>query len=198
MKKLMVPVFAAMLFLSIGTAAHAQHYVTKGETLAKIAIEHKMKLKDLISLNPHISNPNKIKVNDYIIVRTPEEKAANIVEYARSLQDITAYSYGGQNFPKSTDCSGFVQGVYKKFGITLPRVSKDQAKTGKPVKFEDLQIGDLMFFSTRADKVISHVGIYMGNDYWISNLNEKTDVKILSTWGTWSQKTFLWGTRYEL
>lgn len=199
MKK-QISAFIACFFLvfGIGSAAHAQHYVAKNENLWMIAKEHKMSLKDLISLNPHITNPNKIKVNDYIIVRTPEEKAANIIEYARSLQDITAYSYGGQNFPKSTDCSGFVQGVYKKFGITLPRVSKDQAKTGKPVKFEDLQIGDLMFFSTAKNHVITHVGIYMGNDYWISNLNTAKDVEILSTWGKWSQAYFQWGTRYEL
>jgi len=198
MKKITASLFAALLFLTVGTAAHAQHYVNPGESLSLIAKEHKMNLKDLISLNPHIVNPNKINVGDYIIVRTPEEKAANIVEYARSLQSVTAYSYGGQQFPYKTDCSGFVQGVYKKFGITLPRVSKDQAKTGKPVKFQDLQIGDLMFFSVRPDNVISHVGIYMGNDYWISNLNEKKDVEILSSWGTWAQKYFKWGTRYEL
>lgn len=197
-KSIIASVTCFMLLLSAGSVAKAQHYVQKNESLFKIAKEHNMSLKDLITLNPHIKDPNKIKVNDYIIVRTPEEKAANIVEYARSLQDITAYSYGGQNFPKSTDCSGFVQGVYKQFGITLPRVSKDQAKTGKPVKFQDLQIGDLMFFSTRSDHVITHVGIYMGNDFWISNLNEKSDVKVLSTWGKWSQAYFQWGTRYKM
>lgn len=198
MKRFMATAFAALLFLSIGTAAHAQHYVEPKETLSMIAKEHKMALKDLISLNPHIINPDKIRVGDYIIVRTDEEKAANVIEYARSLQSVTAYSYGGQQFPYKTDCSGFVQGVFKKFGVTLPRVSKDQAKTGTPVKFQDLQPGDLMFFSTRADNVISHVGIYMGNDFFISNLNEIKDVEILSTWGTWTQKYFKWGTRYKL
>ena len=55
-----------------------------------------------------------------------------------------------------------------------------------------------MFFSTRADKVITHTGIYMGNDYWISNLNEKKDVEIMSTWNTWTKNYFLWGARHEL
>jgi cell wall-associated NlpC family hydrolase len=54
---------------------------------------------------------------------------------------------------------------------------------------------DLMFFSTRADKVITHVGIYMGDGYWISNLSTKQDVEILSTWGNWTQKYFLWAQR---
>lgn len=198
MKKLFTTLIAAALVLSIGTAAHAQHYVQKGESLYSISREYKMSLADLISLNKHITDPNKIKVGDYIVIRSGVETAADIVDYAKSLQYVTAYSYGGQNFPYSTDCSGFTQGVYKKFGITLPRVSKDQARTGTPVKFNDLQIGDLMFFSTRADKVITHVGIYMGNDYWISNLNQDKDVQILSTWGKWSRDYFQWGTRYKL
>lgn len=196
MKKI-ITIFAA-IFLFSSTAAHAQHYVKKGETMNSIAIEHKMTLKDLISLNPHITNPNKLNVDDYIIIRSGTEKQKDLTDYARSLQDITAYSYGGQQFPYKTDCSGFTQGVFKKFGVTLPRTSRDQAKTGKPVKFNDLQIGDLMFFSTRADKVITHVGINLGNDFFISNLNEKKDIEILSNWGSWSQKYFMWGARHEL
>lgn len=198
MKKFMVPMLALLMVLGISTQASAQHYVEKGETLSKIAKEYGMTLSDIISLNPHIENPNVIHPNDYIIVRTKTETQKDLVDYARSLQSVTAYSYGGQNFPYETDCSGWAQGVFKKFGVSLPRVSRDQAKTGTPVKFDQLQIGDLMFFSTRADKTITHVGIYMGNDYWISNLNEEKDVEILSTWGSWSQKYFLWGTRHKL
>jgi cell wall-associated NlpC family hydrolase len=197
MFKKMIVLLTAFLVIG-GSAASAQHYVTKGESMSKIAKEYQMSLSDLISLNPHIENPNMIHIGDYIIIRSGTETQKDLVDYARSLQSVTAYSYGGQNFPYETDCSGWAQGVFKKFGVNLPRVSRDQAKTGTPVKFQDLQIGDLMFFSTRADKVITHVGIYMGNDYWISNLNKEKDVEILSTWGTWSQKYFLWGTRYKL
>ena len=60
---------------------------------------------------------------------------------------------------------------------------REYQKTKQPqvhqYKFQELQLGDLMFFSTRKDKSITHVGIYMGNDYWISNLNEESNVKIL-------------------
>ena len=198
MKKILIPIFATMMFFALGSTASAQHYVEKGETLSMIAKKHGMTLKDIISLNPHIQNPNIIQPNDYIIIRSKTEPQKDLVDYARSLQSVTAYVYGGQKFPTETDCSGWAQGVFKKFGVDLPRVSRDQAKTGSPVKFQDLQIGDLMFFSTRADKTITHTGIYMGNDYWISNLNEKKDVEILSTWGSWAQKYFLWGTRHEI
>jgi LysM repeat protein len=197
-KKIIVPFLALCMVFGIGSQAHAQHYVKSGESLSKIAKEHGMSLKDLISLNPHIENPNIIHVNDYIVIRSQTEKQKDLVDYARSIQSVTAYKYGGQNAPYETDCSGWAQHVYKKFGVNLPRVSRDQAKTGTPIKFQDLQIGDLMFFSTRQDKVISHVGIYMGNDYFISNLNEVKDVEIMSSWGSWAQKYFMWGARHKL
>lgn len=199
MKKIIVAssIFLMVLF-GLGTAASAQHYVQKGDTMSLIAKEYNMTLKDLISLNPHIANPNIIKPNDYIIIRSKTEPQKDLVDYARSLQYVTTYVYGGQDFPSSTDCSGWAQGIYKKFGVDLPRVSRDQAKTGTPVKFPDLQIGDLMFFSTRSDKRITHTGIYMGNDYWISNLNETKDVEIMSSWNSWTQKYFLWGARHKM
>lgn len=197
-KKLTVSIIAFFVVFGIATGASAQHYVKTGDTMARIAKTYNMTLKDLISLNPHIANPNIIKPNDYIIIRSKTEPQKDLVDYARSLQDITTYVFGGQNFPNETDCSGWAQGVFKKFGIDLPRVSRDQAKTGQPVTFKELQIGDLMFFSTRSDKRITHTGIYMGNDYWISNLNEKKDVEIMSTWNTWTQNYFLWGARHEL
>lgn len=198
MKKIIATALSFSLFFGFSQIGHAQHYVKPKETMYGIAKEHKMSLKDLISLNPHIANPNKIQVDDYIIIRSGSETKKDMVDYARSLQDITAYSYGGQNAPYSTDCSGWVQYVFGKFGVKLPRTSALQAKTGKPVKFAELQIGDLMFFSTRADKIITHVGINLGNDFWISNLNSAKDVQVLSSWGSWSQKYFMWGTRYEM
>jgi peptidoglycan DL-endopeptidase LytE len=198
MKKLITTALAAAFVFGTGTAANAQHYVQPNETLSKIAKEYKISLQELISLNPHIENPNIIHPNDYIVVRTKTEPQKDLVDYARSTQSVTAYKYGGQNAPYETDCSGWAQHVFKKFGVELPRTSREQARTGKPVTFQQLQLGDLMFFSTRPDKTITHVGIYMGNDYWISNLNEEKDVEILSTWGTWAQKHFLWGSRHEL
>ena len=99
MKKKIIATFAALMFLSVGSAAHAQHYVQKNETLAKIAKEYKMKLPDLISLNPHIKNPNHIVPGDYIVIRTESEKAADLIDYAKSLQYTTAYAYGGQELP---------------------------------------------------------------------------------------------------
>lgn len=192
-KLVILPIVAVLVFSGL-TVAHAQHIVQKGDTLYKIAIQHQMELDDLIKLNPQHPNPNLIHIGDHIVTRDGS-RAHQIVEYARSLQDVTTYFYGGNDFPNYVDCSAWAKGIYQKFGIYLPRVSRDQAKVGTPVKFADMEKGDLMFFSTRADKVVTHTGIYMGDNFWISNLSTKQDVEILSTWGNWSQKYFLQARR---
>jgi len=134
MRKITASLLALVLAMGFASIASAEHYVQPGETMNKIAKKYDMQLRDLISLNPHIKNPSLIHVGDYIVIRSADKKR-DLVDYARSLQDVTAYVYGGNNFPYEVDCSGFVQGVYKKFGVTLPRVSRDQAKTGEPVNF---------------------------------------------------------------
>lgn len=191
MKKLILLV---SMLLILPTTASAQYYVKNGDTMWKIAQNHNMNYSNLISLNPHIENPNLIHIGDYIII-TSKDKATDLTDYAKSLQGVTKYVYGGQNPPYETDCSGWTQYIYGKFGIKLPRVSKDQARVGTPITFKNMKKGDLMFFSTRDDKVISHVGIYLGNNYWISNLSSKQNVTILSTWSKWTQDYFLWAQR---
>lgn len=194
MKKLLFTIVIPAVLILTTTTASAQYIVKKGDTMTGIAKKHNMSYAQLKSLNPQHTNPNLIHIGDYIII-TSKNKATDLVDYAKSLQDVTTYVYGGTNAPYKTDCSGWVQFIYKKFGVDLPRVSRDQAKVGTPVTFKNMQKGDLMFFSDRADKVITHVGIYLGNDYWISNLSTGQNVKILSTWGAWSQRTFLWAQR---
>jgi|SRR5690242_1592789 len=203
MKRLLTAGLTAALLIGFSSNASAEYYVEKGDSFYKIAREFEMSLSDLISLNPHIVDPNKIKVGDYIVVRSNEVQK-DLVDYARSLQESTKYVYGGADYtpPMNTDCSGWVMAIFKKFGVNLPRTSQEQAVTayGTPVTFNDLQIGDLMFFSTRADKKITHVGIYLGDEAkaWISNLNSDKDVQILSKWGTWTQQHFMWGKRFKL
>ena len=70
------------------------------------------------------------------------------------------YVYGG-NSPSGFDCSGFVQYVLKKVGISVNRSSRDQYKNGYSISRSQLAAGDLVFFSRGGS--ISHVGIYAGN-----------------------------------
>jgi cell wall-associated NlpC family hydrolase len=77
----------------------------------------------------------------------------------------TRYQYGGTTPQSGFDCSGFVQYVYRKNGVTLPRASREQARAGRslPAKLDGLRAGDLLFFSQTGGGV-DHVAIYAGND----------------------------------
>jgi len=78
----------------------------------------------------------------------------------------TKYVWGGTSPSPGFDCSGYVQYVYRKSGISLSRTSEQQFKNGVSVKKADLKPGDLVFFATYSSGA-SHVGIYVGNNTMI-------------------------------
>ncbi|TAD83924.1 MAG: hydrolase Nlp/P60 [Bacteroidetes bacterium] len=68
------------------------------------------------------------------------------------------YLWGGKT-PWGTDCSGFVQQVFKVLGQKLPRDAWQQAQLGTTVDFLEAALpGDLAFFDNSEGKII-HVGI---------------------------------------
>ena len=72
------------------------------------------------------------------------------------------YLWGGKTV-YGIDCSGFVQIVFRSFGVLLPRDAKDQINHGKTIEYDSIKINDLCFFGETPDK-ITHVGIYIGNN----------------------------------
>jgi lipoprotein Spr len=75
----------------------------------------------------------------------------------------TPYHFGGSS-RKGIDCSGFTKQLYSEvFNMDLERSSRDIFSMVTPVRKEDLQEGDLVFFKIHSRR-ISHVGIYLGNN----------------------------------
>lgn len=73
----------------------------------------------------------------------------------------TPYKWGGES-KYGVDCSGFVQEVYKKVGLKIPRTSNEQFNYSKIINLQDKNIGDLIFFMK--NNKIYHVGIYYGDN----------------------------------
>jgi murein DD-endopeptidase / murein LD-carboxypeptidase len=83
----------------------------------------------------------------------------------------TPYKWGGTD-EKGIDCSAFIQRLLLQvYNIRVPRTSVQQFFTDWIDKFAStnyLSEGDLVFFCTINNTVISHVGMYLGNDMFIS------------------------------
>lgn len=94
-------------------------------------------------------------------------KANAIISFAKQFMGVR-YQFGSPSgYTKSFDCSSFTQYVFKKYGVSLPRDSRQQSKVGTYVPKDQLKPGDLVFFYSP----IHHVGIYIGNG------------KMINTWG---------------
>jgi hypothetical protein len=107
----------------------------------------------------------------------------------------TPYRRGGSlQSGRATDCSGFVQHVYKKSHIDLPRSSPEQAQEGRLVArtmdFSKLMAGDLLFFR-RGGRHIGHVGIYMGEGKMIHASSQRRGVIITDLRQSYYQDTFV-------
>lgn len=88
-----------------------------------------------------------------------------LLNYAKQFLG-NKYVYGGNSLTDGVDCSGFVQQVYKNFGIDTTRTSYSIATQGQEVSYSDAQVGDVFVYD-------GHVGIYAGNGQMINAADEQ-------------------------
>lgn len=83
----------------------------------------------------------------------------SLISYAKGFEG-RPYHYGARG-PKSFDCSGFVKFVYKNFGLDLERTSRAQSTQGELIPLDQVQKGDLLFFTgqNRKNRRVGHVAI---------------------------------------
>jgi hypothetical protein len=111
-------------------------------------------------------------IEDVDVPAVSRYQANRIIRTARKYVG-TPYLFGSPSWETSRfDCSSFTQYVYGVNGIYLPRSSRAQAGVGRYVPVSQLRAGDLLFFywpgRYSSNRVVGHVGIYMGNGYMIS------------------------------
>lgn len=101
-----------------------------------------------------------------------------VVELARKLEG-KPYRYGSYG-PNSFDCSGFVFYVFRTaIGKQLPRTATAIYDFCTSIKDSELEPGDLVFFKTTDSGRISHVGIYIGNNKFISALSDGSETGVV-------------------
>lgn len=150
-----VGAIAVPLLLSITGCAPATLGVSPGTILSTV-------IANLPSGSP---SPSSTPSSRARIPASPSATAAA----ARVLRTAdayvgTRYVWGGNSPSEGFDCSGFTKFVFAKYGIALPRTSREQVRSGVAVApdFRALRPGDLMMFAEPGE-AISHVAIYAGN-----------------------------------
>jgi cell wall-associated NlpC family hydrolase len=104
------------------------------------------------------------------------------------------YRLGGTT-KKGIDCSAFVQQLYKyAFGTDLVRTACSQFQSASYIKNKmDLKEGDLVFFSIGTSR-ISHVGVYLNNNYFVHSASSK-GVSIANLTNSYWARYFVGGGR---
>lgn len=106
--------------------------------------------------------------------------AEKVIGIARKYVGVP-YRWGGTNPKTGLDCSGFTQLVFRQVGVSLPRVSRDQARVGREVgSLAQALPGDLVFFNSP----VSHVGIYLGDGKMLDAPRPGGTVGVHEVWET--------------
>lgn len=98
-----------------------------------------------------------------------------IVDYAVQFVG-NPYVYGGTSLTNGTDCSGFTQGVYRHFGVSINRTSREQANNGRSVSLDNVKPGDLIFYKNGS--TIGHVALYIGDGKVVHASCERVGITI--------------------
>lgn len=120
---------------------------------------------------------------------------AKAVDYAKKFLGAP-YKWGASS-GKAFDCSGFVVYIMKKFNVNLDRTASSQFKSGAKVEKDELQAGDLVFFTTYK-KGPSHVGMYIGDNKFIHASSGVDHVTITDLDTNYYKKRYLGARRFNL
>ena len=156
-------------------------------------------------------NAEKLKatgiINEYYIIGPAQyataARGANDTEHLRKEIVRTAnqflgvpYRWGGHASDTGFDCSGLTMVVYRLNGLELPRSSRQQWASGRPVSPGQLSKGDLVFFATAGGGRVSHVGIYIGKQKFLHAPSSGRKIRISSMSNKYYKSRYLGARTY--
>ncbi|RMZ60938.1 NlpC/P60 family protein [Chryseobacterium nematophagum] len=184
-KRVLFYLVALVTTVSLQSCA-TNYIVSKPATYSK---EYKTDAKLAFIDNNKMEQDKQQLINSFLAKKTlsltsardnvKNSELAKVLKHDKTIDNIlteaqtyigTPYRYGGTT-RRGIDCSAFVLSVFgAAVGLSLPRVAASQAQEGEKIAKEDLQKGDLIFFSH--GRRISHVGI-------VEEVSENGEVKFI-------------------
>ena len=152
-------IISAILFMftsvvygqSTDSVSNISNEITEEEEISEVGMDEEIENFDFL-----YSNNGEVFNYDYVLVDNLMKEAYKHIG--------ARYRYGSKG-PNAFDCSGFTSYVFKKSNMNIGASSREQYAKNTPIKREDLQPGDLVFFtSPRSRKGVGHVGIVIDYD----------------------------------
>ena len=202
-----------MLSAFVGSNLHAKTSKTKKVDKSKTSHKPVKNRKSHSGSNTGIygissNNKNQLIVNKMSELKKRHERIAKsgtasekrtaaaekklLVSYSKWKD--TKYAWGGDS-KKGIDCSALTRRIYREvYGHELPRVSTQQAQTGKKVSSKNLKAGDIVFF--KPEGRTNHTAVYVGNSLFI-NASSSKGVVMSSLKSPYWGKYFKYGVRVD-
>lgn len=201
-------------------AIFQRYEVREGDTLWDLARRHGMRVEDLAAQNG-IEVESTLRIGQILKVKAETVKRVSPAaplrtaplrirqtgslsyrgtQWASSLIGLarrfigTRYRWGATG-PSAFDCSGFLQYVYARMSVTLPRTTYAMFHTGRSVPAEELMPGDMVFFTTYR-RGPSHAGIYIGDGQFIHSSSGFGSVTITPLSKDYYRKRYLGARRF--
>ncbi|RKQ35912.1 peptidoglycan endopeptidase [Oceanobacillus halophilus] len=148
------------------------HTVKAGDSLYAIASKYGTTVQNIKQINGLSSNTiyagQKLQLSSSNLTQPAPNVVHSIIAEGKKYMGVP-YVWGGTS-PSGFDCSGFLNYVFSKNGISIPRTVETIWKAGKTVSSPSK--GDLVFFETYKTGP-SHAGIYLGNKQFLHASSSK-------------------------
>jgi len=208
-----VDLFANLVKRQVFVRQPAIFFITfRGDTFRSLTELLNTTVKKLLAINPNLKEPIPAGTRIRIPTTQPNspglsqgkhekstvkikqtEKAPAIIRLGRSLLG-TPYRFGAGRYPRSGrfDCSSYLQYIFGRNGVVLPRTARAQARIGNRILRNDIEAGDIIFFRRPrySDNRIGHCGVDIGNGLMLNTYKSPPGVTI-TRW-----KNPYWLSRY--
>ncbi len=154
-----------MIVAALSAVASKPASTTKKNSSASIASTEEMHLASISKTNPFEIVPAAgMELMEELDEAENQRMVADMISFAKKHIG-TRYVRGGKG-PKGFDCSGFTSYIFNQFGYSLKPSSTGQYTQGDKISREEVQPGDLLFFTGRSASSgrVGHVAMAISND----------------------------------